>query len=105
LRGRRVTWLLGALHSGLLYAPSCVLAIGLPDPRDQIAHCQRVAFSRNGLKDAVEVGLVRHRGLVGLDLDKLLAAAYVLSVALEPAQHGSLLHRVRQARHHELAHS
>ena len=72
--------------------------------RDRRADGERVALPGDDPQSALLVGLVHHRGLVGLDLDELLAAAHVLAVALEPAQHGALLHRVGEAGHHDLAH-
>jgi hypothetical protein len=54
------------------------------------------------LEDAVGLGLVDHRRLVGLDLDERLAAHHVVARPFEPGQDRRLLHRVGQLRHADL---
>jgi hypothetical protein len=64
----------------------------------------RVALLGDDLQHAVRVGLVGHRGLVGLDLGELVAALDLVAVLLEPAQDRALLHRVGQAGHDDVGH-
>ena len=54
---------------------------------------------------AVLVGLVRHVGLVGLDLDQLVPAGDLVAVGLEPLEDRALLHRVGQAGHRDVGHA
>ena len=51
------------------------------------------------------VGLVGHVGLVGLDLDELLAALDLVPVGLQPLEDRALLHRVGQAGHRDVGHA
>ncbi len=74
------------------------------DVGDDRTDRQRRSLGRHDLQDAVEVGLVDHRRLVGLDLHQLIAAVDLVAIGLQPLQDGALLHRVRQARHHHLRH-
>jgi hypothetical protein len=50
------------------------------------------------------VGLVDHVGLVGLDLDQLVADRDLVADRLQPLQHGALLHRVGEAGHDDVRH-
>jgi hypothetical protein len=72
-------------------------------PRDRLSERRGCAFVDDDLvEDTLELGLVDHRGLVGLDLDQRLAPPNRLAGLLEPLDHGRLLALVGQARHRDL---
>src|SRR5262249_43336315 len=76
---------------------------GLPNPRDGIADRQGVALLRQHFDEGPgEIRLVDHVGLIGLDLDQLLADGHVVADGLEPLENRSLLHRVREPGHDDL---
>ena len=77
----------------------------LADPRDDLADRERRALLGDDLERAVRVGLVRHRGLVGLDLDELLALGDLVPRGLEPLEDRALLHGVGQPRHGHVGHA
>ena len=97
----------GLLRGGLLL-PARVLG-GLrgaaADRRDRLADRERVALLGHDLERAGLVGLIGHVGLVGLDLDQLVAAGDLVPVGLEPLQDRALLHRVGQAGHRDIGHA
>ena len=75
----------------------------LAHPRDHLADRQRVALGGQGLDQGPAGGrLVDHVGLVGLDLDQLLAERDLVAGRLQPAQDRALLHRVREPRHDDV---
>ena len=86
-------------------SPAAPFPAAASDARDHRADRQRVTLRRHDLKRPRHVGLVGHRGLVGLDLHELLATADLLAVALQPLQDRALLHRVGEARHHDVGHA
>src|SRR3954451_17073985 len=80
-------------------------AAALADARDDLADRERRALVGDDLERAVGVGRVRHRRLVGLDLDELLALRNLVALRLEPLEDRALLHGVGQARHRDVGHS
>ena len=79
-----VVFVVVAVGLGFGRRPRPRLAVGLvlaarpaalPDLRDRLPDGQRVPLLGDDLQDAGLVGLVRHVGLVGLDLDELLTLA------------------------------
>src|SRR3954447_15854642 len=80
-------------------------AAALADARDDLADRERRALVGDDLERSVGVGLVRHRGLVGLDLDELVALRDVVALRLEPLEDRPLLHRVGEAGHRDVGHS
>ena len=83
-----------------------VIPLGaVAEPRDRLADRQRVALLGDDAEHAVGVGLVGHVGLVGLDLDELLAAFDLVPVGLQPLEDRALLHRVGQAGHRDVGHA
>src|SRR5215218_8928882 len=80
-------------------------AAALADSGDDLADGERRALLGDDLEGPVGVGLVRHRRLVGLDLDELLALGDIVAVGLEPLEDRALLHGVGQARHGDVGHA
>ena len=73
--------------------------------RDRLADRERVPLLGDDAEHAVGVGLVGHVGLVGLDLDELLAALDLVPVGLQPLEDRALLHGVGQAGHRDVGHA
>ena len=109
-RGLRLLLGLLGLLPGLLLGPGVRLARVLvarvvADLRDRRADGERVALLGHDLQRPGLVGLVRHVGLVRLDLDELLAALHRVPVGLQPLQDRALLHGVGQAGHRDVGHA
>ena len=103
--GRAVARRLGLLRRlGRRAVAGRRLAAGA-DARDDLADGQRVALLGDDRQRAGAVGLVGHRGLVGLDLDELVAAGDLVALGLEPLEDRALLHRVGEARHDDVGHA
>ena len=116
--GRRLGASAGARGSASLLAAFGLAALGslrrvvsadgavaaAADRRDRRADGERVALLGDDLQRPLLVGLVRHVGLVGLDLDELLALGDLVPVGLEPLEDRALLHRVGQAGHRDVGH-
>ena len=77
----------------------------LADARDDLADRERRALVGDDLERAVRVGLVRHRRLVRLDLDELVALRDLVPLGLEPLEDRALLHGVGQPRHGHVGHA
>src|SRR4051794_10027596 len=75
------------------------------DAGDDLADGQRVALLGDDRQRAGAVGLVGHRGLVGLDLHELVAAGDLVALGLEPLEDRALFHRVGEARHDDVGHA
>ena len=72
--------------------------------RDDLADGERLPLVGDDLEHAGRIGLVGHRGLVGLDLCELVALGDLVPVGLQPLQDRALLHGVGQPRHRDLGH-
>ena len=79
------------------------VALGL-ELGDDLADGERLPLVGDDLQYAGRIGLVGHRGLVGLDLCELVALGDLVPVGLQPLQDRALLHGVGQARHRDLGH-
>src|SRR6185503_118078 len=100
--------LLGLLVFLRLFLLAAVVGGGLGSVtklRDRLADRERVPLLGDDREHAVGVGLVGHVGLVGLDLDELLAALDLVPVGLQPLQDRALLHGVGQAGHRDVGHA
>ena len=124
-RPRAPPRLLGRLLLGLARRPRRVLGLGSSSARSSCgsssslaaalgAVAERAIVSPTGsvspslatiAEHAVGVGLVGHVGLVGLDLDELLAALDLVPVGLQPLEDRALLHGVGQAGHRDVGHA
>ena len=76
----------------------------LADSRDHLADREGRALLGHDLQRPLVVGLVGHRGLVGLDLDELVALGHLVAGRLEPLEDRALLHGVGQPRHDDVGH-
>ncbi len=75
----------------------------LAHARDHLADRQGVSLLGEGLDQGAGGGrLVDHVGLVGLDLDQLLAERDLVAGRLHPAKDRALLHRVREPGHDDV---
>ena len=91
--------------------PLSTAACRLPTPRPASPtrainrpNLKGLPLSGNDLQQhPVRVGVVGHVRLVGLDLHQRLAALHLAARLHEPLEHGALLHRVGQPRHHDVA--
>src|SRR5918994_769783 len=98
--------LLGLLGVAALVAGRrLVVVAALADLRDRRAHGQGVALLGDDLERPGLVGLVRHVGLIRLDLDELLAALHGVAVRLQPLEDRALFHGVGQAGHRDVGHA
>ncbi len=74
----------------------------VPERRDHRADRERLTGLRDDRQLSRGRRLVRHRRLVGLDLEQLVARLDLIAGRFEPGQDRAVLHRVRQARHRDL---
>src|SRR3954447_23730365 len=74
---------------------SLLLLTRLTDASDDLAQRHRLALGHDDLEQrAIGVGLVRHVGLVGLDLAERLAALHLAALLDDPLEDRALLHGV-----------
>src|SRR5256885_1740108 len=80
-----------------------LLLAGLPDPSDHLPERDRLPLGHDDLDQRpVRVGLVRHVGLVGLDLAERLAALHLAALLDDPLEDRALLHGVGEPRHRDV---